>query len=211
MPILKQDDSIFYIFAVMSLSSFEVYVREPSHVSCFFSFRRFDFAAKMLGLLRVRSPIFKSFHSLSFRHPALLQQRSLSLLIIQQRPTLFHQQSTRFLSLASILSRPKPTAAPTPLVVAHITRLEAEANVHPHDVSKQLILFEALSNTKLKSSYDLIITRWERMCEFVRFISFLHSGPYSCYPGSLIPSASFSSRFQVLYNMSVDDQPTIFH
>lgn len=168
----------------------------------------------MLGLLRVRSPIFKSFHSLSFRHPASLQQRSLSLLIIQQRPTLFHQQcssTTRFLSLGSIFSRPKPTAAPTPLVVAHITRLEAEANVHPHDVSKQLSLFEALSNTKLKSSYDLIITRWERMCEFVRCTSFSYSAPYSCHPGSLIPSASFSSRFQVLHNMSVNDRSTIFH
>ncbi|KIK08631.1 hypothetical protein K443DRAFT_672154 [Laccaria amethystina LaAM-08-1] len=133
----------------------------------------------MLGLLRVRSPILKSSHSLSFRHPALLQQRSLSLFIIQQRPTLFQQQrsstTARFLSLASIFSRPKPTAAPTPLVVAHITRLEAEANVHPHDVSKQLLLFEALSNTKLKSSYDLIITRWERMCEFDPSSPLLHS------------------------------------
>ena len=145
---------------------------------CFFSFQiesAYWLAVKMLGLLRVRSPILKSVHSLSFRHPALLQQRSLSLLIVQQRPTLFHQQcssTTRLLSLGSIFSRPKPTAAPTPLVVAHITRLEAEANVHPHDVSKQLSLFEALFNTKLKSSYDLIITRWERMCEFVRCISF---------------------------------------
>ncbi|KAF8894613.1 ATP-dependent peptidase [Infundibulicybe gibba] len=72
----------------------------------------------------------------------------------------------RFLSLGSIFSRPKPAPAPTPLVVAHITRLEAEANVHPHDVSKQLALFQALLDTKLKSSLDLVITRWERMCEF---------------------------------------------
>lgn len=53
-------------------------------------------------------------------------------------------------------------------MVAHITRLEAEANVHPHDVVKQLALFQALADTKLKSSYDLVISRWERMCEFVR-------------------------------------------
>lgn len=58
--------------------------------------------------------------------------------------------------------------SPSPLVVAHITRLEAEANVHPHDVVKQLALFQALADTKLKSSYDLVISRWERMCEFVR-------------------------------------------
>lgn len=43
--------------------------------------------------------------------------------------------------------------------------------MHPHDVSKQLALFQALLDTKLKSSYDLVISRWERMCEFVSRIS----------------------------------------
>jgi ATP-dependent metalloprotease len=71
------------------------------------------------------------------------------------------------LSLGSIFSRSKPVAAPDPHVVAHITRLEAEANVHPHNVAKQLTLFEALLATNLKSSYELVITRWEKMCEFV--------------------------------------------
>jgi ATP-dependent metalloprotease len=74
----------------------------------------------------------------------------------------------RLLSLSSIFSRSKPNQTPSPLVVAHITRLEAEANVHPHDVPKQLALFQALADTKLKSSYDLIMNRWERTCEFVR-------------------------------------------
>jgi ATP-dependent metalloprotease len=74
----------------------------------------------------------------------------------------------RLLSLSSIFSRSKPSQTPSPLVVAHITRLEAEANVHPHDISKQLALFQALADTKLKSSYDLIMSRWERTCEFVR-------------------------------------------
>ena len=82
-------------------------------------------------------------------------------------PTLLRQIPThRSLSLGSIFSRSKPIASPTPQVVAHIARLEAEANVHPHDVAKQLALYEALVETKLKSSYDLIITRWERMLEF---------------------------------------------
>lgn len=75
--------------------------------------------------------------------------------------------SRRLLSLGSIFTRPKPTATPSPLVVAHITKLEAEANVHPHDVSKQLALFQALVDTKLPSSYEVVISRWERMCEFV--------------------------------------------
>lgn len=168
----------------------------------------------MLGLLRVRSPILKSVHSLSFRHPALFQQRSLSLLIVQQRPTLFHQQcspTTRLLSLGSIFSRPKPTAAPTPLVVAHITRLEAEANVHPHDVSKQLLLFEALSNTKLKSSYDLIITRWERMCEFVRCISFFT--PLRAHatqdPSSPLLHSAAAFKFYITCLLITGQQPSI--
>ena len=81
--------------------------------------------------------------------------------------SLYQPCSHRMLSLGSIFSRTRPVAAPTPLIVAHITRLEAEANVHPHDMAKQLALFEALLETNLKSSYELIITRWEKMCEFV--------------------------------------------
>jgi ATP-dependent metalloprotease len=77
------------------------------------------------------------------------------------------------LSLRSIFSRKTPIATPTPFVVAHITRLEAEANVHPHDMAKQLALFEALLATNLNSSYELIITRWEKMCEFVSSSHFL--------------------------------------
>ncbi len=80
---------------------------------------------------------------------------------------------SRSLSLGSIFNGFKVTPAPSPTVVAHITRLEAEANVYPHDVSKQLALYNALIETNLKASYDLVINRWERMCEFVR-CSFAH-------------------------------------
>jgi ATP-dependent metalloprotease len=79
--------------------------------------------------------------------------------------------SRRTLTLGSIFSRSKTEATPTPHVVALITRLEAEANVHPQDISKQLALFEALLDTKLHSSYELVVTRWERMCEFVSYLS----------------------------------------
>ncbi|KIK57837.1 hypothetical protein GYMLUDRAFT_46049 [Collybiopsis luxurians FD-317 M1] len=82
--------------------------------------------------------------------------------------------TVRNLSLGSIFSR-KSSALPTPAVVANITRLEAEANVHPHDTSKQLVLFDALLDTKLKSSYELIISRWEKMCEFDPSSPLLHS------------------------------------
>ncbi|KAJ3514840.1 hypothetical protein NLJ89_g2128 [Agrocybe chaxingu] len=72
--------------------------------------------------------------------------------------------SQRMLNLGSIFRSTQGT--PSPHVVALITRLEAEANVHPHDLSKQLTLYEALVETKLKSSYELVITRWERMCDY---------------------------------------------
>lgn len=75
----------------------------------------------------------------------------------------------RHLSLGSIFSRSKPTPTPSALTVATIARVETDANVSPHDVSKQLALFQALVDTNVKPGYDIVIARWERMCEFVRF------------------------------------------
>jgi ATP-dependent metalloprotease len=137
----------------------------------------------MLGLLRIaarpaagRPPRLPSQPSASqFCTLRPFQPRHTSLAWTQHYPTRFFTPPTsRNLSLGSIFSR-KPTPSPTPLVVAHITRLEAEANVHPHDVEKQLALFHALLETKIKTSYDLIINRWERMCEFVCPRNFLQT------------------------------------
>jgi ATP-dependent metalloprotease len=75
----------------------------------------------------------------------------------------------RNLSLSTLLNRAEPAKTPSPSVVANIVRIEAEANAAPHDISKQLVLFEALAATKAKAGYDLILTRWERMCEFVSY------------------------------------------
>ncbi|KAH9934738.1 ATP-dependent metallopeptidase Hfl [Fomitopsis serialis] len=44
--------------------------------------------------------------------------------------------------------------------------MEAEANANPHDVQKQIVLFEGLVGTGVKPGYDVVIARWERMCEF---------------------------------------------
>jgi ATP-dependent metalloprotease len=55
--------------------------------------------------------------------------------------------------------------------VAHVARIEADANAHPYDVEKQLSLFKALSDTNIQPAYELIINRWERMSEFVRPLS----------------------------------------
>ncbi|KAJ3561306.1 hypothetical protein NP233_g10271 [Leucocoprinus birnbaumii] len=115
------------------------------------------------------------------------QPRHTSFVWLQCHSTLpFVPSNSRNLSLGSIFSR-KPAPSPTPLVVAHITRLEAEANVHPHDVEKQLALFHALLETKLKTSFELIINRWERMCEFDPSSPLLHSQEaFKIYLSSLV-------------------------
>jgi len=108
------------------------------------------YGARLLSLSCTRAPRNSSFNSLG------------SYYLLASLPS-----TRRSLSLGSIFSRSKPEPTPTPQVVALITRLEAEANVHPHDVSKQLALLDALADTKLKSSYELVVNRWQKMCEFV--------------------------------------------
>ncbi|KXN89262.1 ATP-dependent zinc metalloprotease FTSH 5, mitochondrial [Leucoagaricus sp. SymC.cos] len=138
----------------------------------------------MLGLLRgvVRPAVVRPL-KLASQPPQVcqlstlrpFQPRRADLLWTQCHSKRFSLPSTsRNLSLGSIFSR-KLAPSPTPLVVAHVTRLEAEANVHPHDTEKQLALFRALLETNLKTSYDLIISRWERMCEFDPSSPALHS------------------------------------
>ncbi|KAI0082664.1 ATP-dependent metallopeptidase Hfl [Panus rudis PR-1116 ss-1] len=73
---------------------------------------------------------------------------------------------SRLISLSSIFGPRKVVPTPSPAVVASIATLEADANAHPQDVQKQIALFEALLNTRVKAGYDVVIARWERMCEF---------------------------------------------
>lgn len=82
-------------------------------------------------------------------------------------PILSQTCHRRNLSLGTFLTRAKPAQTPSPAIVANIARIEADANAAPHDVAKQIALFEALVDTKNKAGYDLLVTRWERMCEFV--------------------------------------------
>ena len=74
---------------------------------------------------------------------------------------------SRQISLGSIFNRPSKTPTPSALTVATIARIEADANLNPHDVGKQLTLFQALVDTGVKPGYDIVISRWERMCTFV--------------------------------------------
>ncbi|GLB34957.1 putative peptidase family M41 [Lyophyllum shimeji] len=142
-------------------------------------------------------PAARTAHSLCFRHLSTATKTTFLPFPHQRtQPSILSlaPYSRRTLSLGSIFSRSPPQQTPSPLIVAHITRLEAEANVNPHDVSKQLALFQALADTKLKSSYDLIISRWERMCEFDNTSPLLHSAPaFQLYLTALVHTGQKSS------------------
>lgn len=73
----------------------------------------------------------------------------------------------RYISIGSVRS-----PIPPPDTVAAITRLETEADLHPRDTDKQLALFQGLEATNTKHGHDLVVVRWERMCEFVRAFLF---------------------------------------
>lgn len=77
----------------------------------------------------------------------------------------------RSFTLSSLFSpRTKPTPTPSPSTIADISLLEAAANINHNDVDKQIALYEALLTTKVKAGYDTIISRWERLSEFVCYV-----------------------------------------
>ena len=114
---------------------------------------------------------FRALHTSPFRH----RLDTLSSLSHNFRPSFSNRPfqlifvTSRTISLGSIFSS-KPSPTPSPHAVAHVARIEADANAHPNDVEKQLALFQALSETNIQPGYELIINRWERMGEFVRSI-----------------------------------------
>ncbi|THH27247.1 hypothetical protein EUX98_g6934 [Antrodiella citrinella] len=57
--------------------------------------------------------------------------------------------------------------------MATILELEQAANAEPHNVQTQLAFFDALMKSGVKPAYDVVVARWERMCEFVRTMSFM--------------------------------------
>ncbi|KAH9981299.1 ATP-dependent peptidase [Lactifluus volemus] len=120
----------------------------------------------------------RALHSVPFCHKTHPFNTSLSLssrLSFPHHHTQLLLIPSRSISLGSIFSS-KPSPTPSPHAVAHVARIEVDANVHPHDVEKQLALFKALSDTNIQPAYELIVNRWERMTEFVRSCSpLLHS------------------------------------
>ncbi|KAI0302030.1 ATP-dependent peptidase [Russula brevipes] len=105
-----------------------------------------------------------AFSSLSHNHRLSFPTRPFQLVLIPSRT----------ISFGSIFSS-KPSPTPSPHAVAHVARIEVDANAHPHDVEKQLGLFQALSETNIQPGFELIINRWERMAEFDPASPLLHS------------------------------------
>ncbi|KAL1717527.1 P-loop containing nucleoside triphosphate hydrolase protein [Schizophyllum commune] len=134
-------------------------------------------AARPASALTLKSLVSVGLRSLSTssncfpRHPVHSATRNLILArpaapLVYRHPAPLYRQPTQLarpFSLKSLFT--KPERPPPPHVVARISLLEAEANANPHDASKQLDLFRELANTNMKASYEIIISRWERMCD----------------------------------------------
>ncbi|KAJ7097931.1 ATP-dependent peptidase [Mycena belliarum] len=106
---------------------------------------------------------------------------------------------SRQLSLGSLFSRPRPSPAPSPHVVVEISKLEAEADINRHDAPKQITLFQALVSTKFKQSYEVVISRWEKMCEFDPASPVLHSSEaFRLYLTCLVNTGQSASVFPAI-------------
>ena len=127
----------------------------------------------MLGLLRTPLRVQKTaFHACITLRPLSTSSSPLTLfrtaqLLRNSSTPHFVADPIRAFSWSSIFAPRKPTLVPPPQVVANIAAVEAAADANPHDVEKQVTLFEALLATNVKAGHDVLISRWERTCEFV--------------------------------------------
>ena len=132
--------------------------------------RHWRFNHEMLGLstglgLRPGRPFclsrtfsFSSPSSRLFSHLVFAQRHSRqSLLVTPPRRLLFQNLFQ------------KRTVIP-PLVLANIKRLESAVDTDPNNAQAQAELFKLLLSTQTKAGYNNVMTRWERMCEFVSLL-----------------------------------------
>ncbi|KAJ7172477.1 ATP-dependent peptidase [Mycena filopes] len=163
-------------------------------------------AFRFLAACRTRPPPFSAAPSRSFFSRAAV----LGCLRVAAAPRLQPPTSplillqSRHLSLGSIFSRPKPSQAPSPHVVVEISKLEAEADVNRHDVARQITLFQALVSTNFKQSYEVVISRWEKMCEFDPASPVLHSSEaFRLYLTCLVNTGQSASVFPAVRRRDV--------
>ena len=87
---------------------------------------------------------------------------------IQCRPHTVSLLITRPFSLSSLFKPSNPLSGThPPVVVARISKLENAVDMNPTDIHTQLELFRELINTQSASGRNILMSRWERMSEFV--------------------------------------------
>lgn len=165
----------------------------------------------MLGLL-ARLPLARQhpapFQAQFIRHLASSSSRTSSTVLKHALPryscTRTLPGSHRLLSFGSFDSiskhfKPRPTAQPE--YAANLKKLQGDADADRHNVPRQVALFHALVDTGVKENLQVVLYRWESMCEFVRctvlvFIAAVYSRARLCripLPRSLGPRKLSSS------------------
>ena len=138
-----------------------------------------------MSILRSLSSSSPSTHP-AFRASVLSHRLPLAPVVTHSRP----------FSLASLFRR--PNALPPPSVVANISKLETDADAHPGDVEKQVALFEALVNTKVKPGLSTVVARWERTSEFVSVRVRILSASAHHYTEPFASPSSFRDGLQIV-------------
>lgn len=124
----------------------------------------------MLGLgLRLARPLASPTHFLVTGRWAA-SSRSLHLAATFRRLSCYN--TSRILQLSTppkstAIRNASSSAFPPVHSVALITRAEAEADADPNNVDIQVLLFKLLIESQRSAGWNVILSRWERMCEFV--------------------------------------------
>ena len=112
-------------------------------------------------------PFFATAHCLfpsrSLLHLAATSARSSSLKY-SRILTLAHVPRTFHIRHASLWSN---RSFPSVHSIAEVTKAEAEADSDPNNLDAQVRLFRLLVESARPAGWKVLMTRWERMCEFV--------------------------------------------
>lgn len=157
-----------------------------------------------LGLRSLRPTAFPTFFACGSRHPVL--SRSFIQLAAQQARRVPSRQPSDVLRLvkpfnftvryASELSNVPPVHS-----VRQITQAEAEADADPNNVGAQVKLFRMLLESARPAGRNVIISRWERMCEFVSdWHEYLLASLAEAYVEPHVTSPSSRRSLPVLFN-----------
>lgn len=125
----------------------------------------------MLGLgLRLARPLASPTHFLVTSRWAASSRSLIHLAATSRRSSCYN--TSKILQLTTSPKSPairhaSNSAFPPVHSVAIITRAEAEADADPNNVDAQVRLFKLLIESQRSAGWNVILSRWERMCEFV--------------------------------------------